>query len=265
MRDLRVLVPLSVMTALLFIYAGFLLTLAQSDVLASATALELGVFVLQLGKTLAIVSIKRLRNARVSFLIDIYGAEFFAIPVIAIVYLGFGYQGLASVVNQIFQSWVVGVAVSGLPYATYRIGRDMHGREKLSGILPASVVVTELELIFAAAATSAAASHSGIAGLAKDVIVPSLQAAIGGAIPSGATTFVPLVVTYTSLLVYSVIYSDPRAGIRENLLLVLAVLVTFATAALILAVSGFVQVLSLLLVPPTFLIAALTWWFTRAS
>jgi hypothetical protein len=265
MRDLRILVPLSAVAALLFIYTGFLLTLAQSDVLAGATALELGVFVVQLGKTVAIVSIRRLRHARVSVLVDIYGAEFFAIPVIAIVYLGFGYEGLASVVNQIFQSWVVGVALSGLPYATYRIGRDMRRREPLSGILPASVIVTELELVFAAAATSAAASHVGIAGLAKAVIVPSLQAAVGGIIPSGATAFVPLVVIYTSLLLYSVIYSYPRAGLRENLLLVLAVLVTFATAALILAVAGFVQVLSLLLVPPTFLIAALTWWFTRAS
>src|SRR5215831_18810143 len=106
---MKPLLPVSIAIAISLSYIDihYMAVFASSDILQLASGLELFIFWLQVGKVGAIILVPRLRNARTSLLVDIFGAEILILPVLAVtsVYLGSG--KIPVVALELFKGWVV--------------------------------------------------------------------------------------------------------------------------------------------------------------
>ena len=245
--------------ALLFIDANSILAFARSDILQQATSLELLVFSIQVAKALAVLGVKRLRESSPAFIIDVFGADFLLIAALVVTQLFTGVAALASLSDQLLMGWIAGVAIAGLPYAAYRLGRSMLRSGSPSSLLPTAVVVAELSVLFANAASSAATSNAGLAG------VSSLTFSGRGTALSGSTAvFVALAAVYVSLLLYTVTGMDTGLSINRNRALGFAILGTTASAALAASTPSLSLPLTLAYLPPTVAVVTVSWWLTRA-
>lgn len=244
---------------LLFVDLNFLAVFALSGILRSATQIELLVFSLQVVKIFFVIGVKRLRESGPALIVDLFGAELLLLPLLVAMDLFAGLGELSSVLSQLLTGWMVGVACVGLPYAAFKIGRSMMRSASLASVLPTSVVVSELSVLFANASFAAAASQTGVAGVAEVAFLGR-----GSAFSGSPLNFLALIAVYISLLLYAVVGMDAKVVIDGPKALVLAVLATSASVALAVLFSLFSLPLALAYIPPTVAIVSASWWLTRA-
>ena len=197
-------VSLAGSAALLALYVNFAEVFVRSDLLKGATTLELGIFLLQFFKVVAISAVRQLRSSPSATVIDIFGAELVVLlPSLVIGNLYFGDAAAPGLMVQILLAWIAGVMTFGTPLATYRLARAMVRGESLVSVLPSAVFLSELMILLVAGANAAAASGMGLAGLSRSILLAGTGVAQAGAQVAGATTLPPLVILYVSLLLYA--------------------------------------------------------------
>lgn len=259
MRDLRVVVPISTAAALLFIDFEIAANMVRFGVLGSATTLELVVFGLQVAKTVSAFLVKRLRRAGPGVLVDIYGAELMALPLLGAAYLFANDSGALALGTQILDGWMVGAALAGLPFVAYRIAAAMHRGGELKFVVPAGIMAGGLGGVLASAEVSGVGPQTGMAGLAKAALVGHGTSALSPQL------FGALAVIYASLLLYSVLGSaeGPKVAIRPGLLVGAAA--TFACAGAIVAFGDIALAPRFALLVPAVVIVGAGWWIGRAK
>jgi hypothetical protein len=262
----NLIVSLAAAAALLALYVSFVEVFIGANLLAAATAVELGVFFLQFVKIATVVSVKRLRNWPAVNLVDILGAELvILLPGLVISDLYLGFQGAPSLMVQTLLAWIAGVAVFATPFATYRLARSMIRGEALLAVLPSAVFLSEFVLLLVAGANAAAAAGLGLPGLSRAILLVGAGVGTAGAQVPGATALPPLVVLYVSLLLYALAPSEAGQWTRLRGFAALALLATVVTYAGAYAASWFALGLAYIVLPPTLVSAALIWWVTREA
>jgi hypothetical protein len=258
----NLLISLAAAVALLSLYLNFASTFAQPGVLSGATKLELGVFVLQFGKIVVILSGGRLRNTRFVNIIDILGIEIvILLPALAIATVFFGVHSAPALVNQTFLAWIAGVATFGSPYAIYRLTRAMYLGETLVVVLPSAIFLSEVLVVITAGASMA--SKTGLQSLLRGILLVGAGISTTGAQTNGLTLLFPLSILYVSLLFYALapLNAVKLEGLRGPAgLAVLATALTYVGAY---AASEFALALTYLVLPTTILTVSLIWWATR--
>ncbi len=260
------LVPLAVAAALYVLYLEFAVPFSQSGILQSATSIEQGVFVLQVGKIAVVASFRRLRDMRFVNVINLLGAEVVvALPTLAIAVVAYRDQGSSALLSQIFLGWVAGAATALTPYAVYRLARAMVQRESLVITLTSGVLLSEVVLLLRMGTDPASASGSGLTGLSRTIILLGGGTMTSGPQPSELFTLLPLTVIYVSLLLHSL---SPHGGLKMQRFVIIAGLGVLTTA---LAFFGS-YASSLLAIPfayfvlvPALLASSLIWWRTREA
>ncbi|HKT22020.1 MAG TPA: hypothetical protein VJR06_05355, partial [Nitrososphaerales archaeon] len=161
----RAAIPVAATAALLVIDYQLVSALARFDIISQATALEVAIIGLQLAKTVAAFVVRRLREASAGFLVDFYGAELLVLPLLATGYFFTHDAGLLDFMNQVVGGWMAGAAFATIPFAAYKIGISMYRTGEVANIVPAGIVTTEIGLLFANAANTAADEHLGLEGI----------------------------------------------------------------------------------------------------
>ena len=109
-------VSLAGSAALLALYVNFAEVFVRSDLLKGATTLELGIFLLQFFKVVAISAVRQLRSSPSATVIDIFGAELVVLlPSLVIGNLYFGDAAAPGLMVQILLAWIAGVMTFGTP------------------------------------------------------------------------------------------------------------------------------------------------------
>jgi hypothetical protein len=257
-------IPLAAAAALLSLYFDFALTFVQADLLKGATALEFGIFTLQCCKIITIISVKRLRHAQFTNIVNILGAELVVLlPGLFIAYVYFGVQNVPSLVNQLFLAWIAGATTFGTPYAGYRLARAMTQGETLVTILPSTIFLSELLVLMVAGANSAASSGSGFTGLVRAMLQAAAGVAGVSALAVEETALLPLAVLYVSLLLYALVPGWDERYARFRNLAALALLATAVTCAGVYASSLMAVAMVYLVIPASLITVTLVWWVTR--
>lgn len=257
-------VSLAASAALLALYVEFAQLFAQSDLLKGATSLELGIFLLQLFKVVAIASVRRLRESPSATIIDVFGAELVVLlPSLVIANLYFGVQSAPGLMTQILLAWIAGVMTFGTPLATYRLARAMVRGEALVSVLPSAVFLSELMVLLVAGARAAAASAQGLEGLSRSILLAGTGVAQAGAQVAGATSLPPLVILYVSLLLYALSPGDQAHTAALRGVAALALLGTAVTLAGTFEAAQLAVSFTLVVLPSVLLSASLMWWVTR--
>ncbi|MDG6910167.1 MAG: hypothetical protein JRN08_07335 [Nitrososphaerota archaeon] len=258
MNARRAAVPVATTVALLAIDYQLASALARFDIFSQATTLELVIVALQFAKTVAAFGIRDLREASPGVLVDYYGAELLALPVLAVGFFFTHSPSYLAVLDQLVDGWMTGAAFATIPFAAYKIGTTMYRSGELSSVVPAGIVTTELGLLFANAANTAADEHLGLGGIIVAAFVRH-----GGETTLSPWLFAVVATVFVSLLVYSA-YSWARPpGIAFRPALVIAIAATLGCAGWIVAFSALTTVLSFMLLPPVFAIVAVCWWMGR--
>ena len=258
MTTFRSTVPYLAAGGLLLIDARFIIAFALSGLVASATPLELALFVLQIAKTATVLGLRPLRMASPAILVDLYGADLFLLPALlaAIPLVGVPFATAAS--YDVIRGWTAGVAFAGLPYAAFRLGRGMLRSSSLAATVPAGIIASELSILMANATLGAAAAKTGLTGVVDSFLRGSGTIPLADPVALGG-----MAVVYASLLAYAVLGLEVPRAIDGNRGLLAGLLSTAAAAALALGTSRLPFPPALLFIPPTLAMAAATWWFAR--
>jgi hypothetical protein len=259
MTRTRTVIAISAMGSLFFIDFNFLYFFLQSNVLNQASWFEMAVFGIQIVKTGFALALRSFRDGKPALLVDLYGAEALLIPVILAVSLVAGPTSVEPFLNELIVGWAVGVALAGLPYATFRLGKSMLHQGALRAVLPSSILVAEFGVLFANAAASAFRSQTGLVGVANYALLGE-----GTIASSDPAVFGALSVTFVSLLLYAVLGVESKFALSRNRALSMAALGTVASLALLVSFMPLSFPAVLILLPPTITVATVTWWFTRA-
>lgn len=260
------LLALTAGVSLIALYANFVSTFVQANLLAGATALELSIFTLQFLKVCVIASIKRLRDFPASIILDIFGAELvILLAALAVGYVYPGIQSAPSLMSQILLSWIAGVATFGTPFAAYRLARAMLGGETLVSVLPSGIFLSEFMILLTAGANAASVSGHGLPDLTRAMLLVGAGVNTAGAQVAGATALPPLAVLYISLLLYALTLGEAEVASRLRDLAALALFATAVTYASAYAASAFAVNLTYVVLPPTLVTVVLMWWGTREA
>ena len=242
---------------LLLIDSGYAVYFIQSDILRLATWLELLVFGAQFVKTAFALGVRRVRDGSAALLVDVYGAELLAIPAFLAAILVVGVEPVGALLNQLIRGWMVGVACAGLPYAAFRLGRSMLRSAPLTSVLPSSVAAAEFGVLFVNAASSAAKSHTGLAGVA-DFALLGRESIASASLP----IFAALTDVYAALLLYAVLGMSTNFSLNRGRGLAVSAVATGVTLACTVAFLPWSGSM-LMLVPPSVAVAGVSWWVTR--
>lgn len=259
MRWQRAAVPLGTAIALLYIDLQFALVVARFDIIAQATALELGVFGLQIVKTFAALALKRVRRASLGFLVDFYGAELLVLPFPALYYFLTHAAWAVNAITQVITGWMVGAAFATIPFVAYRISRAMLRSEDLMAVLPTGVIAAEVGVLFAG--VGGTLGKGGLGGL--------LGGALGGRVGTTISIRLPVYAATTvvifCLLVYALLDRGELPSGTVNQAIAIGIAGTLICAGWILGLGPSAPSLLVLLVTPTVCIAAISWWIGRAG
>jgi hypothetical protein len=258
MKWTQAVIPLAAGLSLLYVDVRFAASLAQYDILSKATVLEFVVFGTQVGKTVAALAVKELRNASVGFLVDFYGAELLILPLAGLVYFLFHAPWAISALDQIIVGWMIGAAFATLPFVAYKISEAMLRSGDLAFVVPAGMVALEVGLLFIGAGS--AAGTKGLDGL--------LSAVIQGGVVKTSSTDLPVFASATVLLVSLLLYSLLGGGARPaamNRSIAIGGAALLACFGWVLAASLLTSSFILMLTAPTLCVSALAWWMGRGS
>jgi hypothetical protein len=254
MRKLEAVIPALTLGALLVIDLDFAGTVATSGMFAQATAVELIVFAVQIGKTGAILSLKRARNAGFATILDIYGIDVILLPTLLVAFLWTGYEWLPGLLEQIILGWVIGVAMGAFFLASLKTATSMLGAQGLTKVIPLCLATAESGIQFANSATAAASSGGGFDAVMKAALTGR------GLLPiASPPLLVDLGAVYILLLLYSTLTWDPGRALLQPRQIFIAVLATGGTAASVVLGSYLSVALPLMLIPPALAIVAVTW------
>jgi hypothetical protein len=254
MRKLEAVIPALTLGALLIIDLDFVGTVAFSGMFAQATAVELIVFSVQIGKTGAIVALKRARNAGFATILDIYGIDVILLPALLAAFLWIGYAWIPGLLEQIILGWVIGVAMGAIFLASLKTATSMLGAQSLTKVMPLCLATTEAGIQFANSATAAAATGGGFDAVMKAALTGR------GLLPiASPPLLVDLGAVYVLLLLYSTLTWDPSHALLEPRQIFIAVLATGGTAAGVALGLYLSMALPFMLIPPTLAIVAVTW------
>jgi len=255
MKTVRIVIAASAVAVLSWFAITYGAELLSSGLLWTAPWLTGFIFAVQLLKTTVMLAWKELRGASPAVVVDLYGADLLVIPVLAAGNAVYGVTAIPAILLQIFTGWIAGVALGGLIYASYRIGRSMLNSGELKTIIPGSLLVAEIGLVFFGSARDAEAAGKGMGGF--------VQAVLGGSVSLstyGVYVIAGLGVLFASLAAYAAIGANWNSLTETNLSLL------FASLS-VMAVLGCSVMVSTLGLPMTFAFGLLTvaavsvsWW-----
>jgi hypothetical protein len=266
MRDARAFLFLSTGVALLALQAVFVDAVLVSGVIRGLTIVGETVLVLAAAKSIAFFLTKSLRNASAAGTINALGAELIVYEAVVLLYLGTGNQLLLSEADQVFQSWLLGVAIFVMPFIIFKIAIAMHQGSSLGLTLPAVVLVSELQLGFLAAASGGALARPGTLYFGRSFMtVVTTQEWLARSQAPDVVTLAAFVAIYISLILYATLHAAPgfRPDTRRALLLSLAG--TIIASVWIFESFGLVAFLTLAIVPPTLVMTAAYWLLAHGS
>ena len=247
-------VPLAVAAtvALLYIDVEYVGALFSSGVLSQATFFELMVVALQVGKTEALFAVPKLRNASGAFVIDFYGADVLALPVLVIAYFVFGGTLIPSLGQELVLGWVLGASACGLTFLAFRVGVAMARSDRLTRVVPTCLAAAELGLLLINSADAAAT-----AGRNPGAVIKS---ALSGYVSFAASNpvYFDFAALYMVLLLYATLGWD-AGGKVEPRQIVVAIVATVATAgwAVVASLTGLYP--PLMLAPPALAVVVASW------
>ena len=238
--------------ALLYIDLEYVATLFGSGVLAQATFFELMIIALQVGKTEALFAVPKLRNASGAFIVDFFGADVLALPVLVLMYLAFHGTLIPSLAQGLILGWVLGVSACGLVFLSFRVGASMYRADGLTKVVPTSLAAAEVGLLLVNSANSAA-----VAGGDPGAIIRS---ALSGYVSFAASNpvYFDFAALYMVLLLYATVGWDAGGRVEPRQIMV-AILATGATAgwAVVASLTGLYP--PLVLAPPALAVVVASW------
>lgn len=259
MRGMQILASATGVAAILILAYTYAGALAFSGILSAATWFELFIFGLQLAKAATVLSLKVLRDAPPAVLIDIFGIDLVLLPILILAYLLLGTASIAALAAQLIRAWMTGAGLALLAYSAYWVPRSMLRSARLRTVLPSTMAISGVGITLANSAGSAA-SQGGLGGVVTGAIATS-----GNFFGAGLGTYAALGMIYVSLLLYALVGWSPEPTVRTNYGLIVAILATAGTAGWVISFESLTSYVALILLPPTFLVVALSWWFGHAA
>jgi len=250
-------------SALASLYLRSVLIVVASGYLANAGSFQVGMIILQILKLVVILSFRRLRDANMVMIFDLFSVELLLLPVLVLANLLTGDNSVAGFEYALFSTWPLGLAMVFVPFAAYRVTRGVLRDELPSSVIPGAVLVTGLAA-YSAQVVSATPSNAATADFTR--------ALVGGFI-SSAGIFAPLSldpiialtlpVLYVSLATYAAIGRTPTgAGFGPALLIALfSSFVVLLWTVTVVSIPGSV----LLFAVPTFGLLGVVWWSGRGE
>jgi hypothetical protein len=241
-----------------FFYFYFFAWSIKSGAVPPTSLLEDVVLVTMVLRLAVVMSVGRLRRAKVSLIVDIFALEVLVIAGLLVVYILTRVPGYLSLLSSVALAWPAAVLLVFPPFALYRFASSMLHRANLSSVIPSAIGLFALLVIPAEVATLTS-SVDGLSGVSRLLLQVLLgQARTAALVPE--ITFTGLLL-YLALTFYVITQGEDRGG---------------GVGALVVAVVGSVVALSwsvvgslltddllLLFAVPGLVIVGLIWWTTR--
>lgn len=247
--------------ALVSLYFRSLWLVAAQGFLANASTFQIGMILLQSLKLLVILSVKRLREANMLLVFDVFSLELLSLPFLVVAYLLSGYAPITGFEYGLFSTWPLGLALVFVPFAAFRVVRAMLRDGLLSSVFPGAVLVAGLA-VFSAQAVSTPAAQAGSADFTKD-LVGGIVSSAGRISPLGLdpVTAVSLTVLFLCVVLYAAVgRAQPEAGPGPALTVaLLSSLLVLGWTVSVVGLPGAILYFAL----PTLMLVAAVWWSGR--
>jgi len=243
---------------LAFFYFYFLAWTIKTGAVPPTSLVEsvvLATMVLRLGM---VMSVGRLRRARISVIIDIFALDVLVVVAILVLYVLLRVPAYFSLLSSIVLAWPTCLLLVFPPYALYRFAARMLEGAGLSAIIPSAIGLFAL-LVLPAEVASIGAQVQGLSGVSRLL----LQVLIGQA----RSSYLLPEITVTGFLLYLALtlYAITRGEADAHRLGPLVVAVAGSLVALGWSVLGsfFTDDVFLLFAVPGLAILGAVWWATR--
>ncbi|MDG6920252.1 MAG: hypothetical protein JRN44_00645 [Nitrososphaerota archaeon] len=259
MKSKELILPVAAAAALLYIDIEYVGALLGSGILYKATFFELMIVALQVGKTESLLLVPKLRKASGAFVIDFYGADILALPVLVALDLLVGGTLIPALAQGLVLGWVLGVSACGMGFLAFRVGASMYRSDGLTKVIPTCLATAELGLLFVNSAHSAATSGGDPGAIIRSAFSGYLS------FSSSDPIYLDFAALYLILLLYATVGWAIRAGGVEPRQILVAVAATGATAgwAFVASFTGIYP--PLVLAPPALGLVAVSWGISVAK
>ena len=260
--------PRAIITALsviplFYLYIQLAGTFLARQNLLPSTTFEGTIFLLQVLKLIAILTVRRLRYASYALIMDLFLIEPLALPVIAVFNIASGTGYLSPLAESLFLTGIASVALVLPIYMMFRILVGMLRGASLVSVVPAVTAVAGSMLFFTGTAASAPQSAVGLAGFGQSMF----SFAASGVAASPYFPNLPSVAAMVSIYVSLLLYTGPvgTEGGLSRLNITMAVMGAATVAVFIWVYLAFLLTTETLLifVAPTVALSSLAWWYSR--
>ncbi len=240
-----------------FFYFYFFAWSIKSGAVPPTSLLEAVVLATMVLRLAAVLSVGRLRRAKVSLIVDIFAIEVLIIAGLLVVYILTRVPQYLSLLTSIALAWPAALLLVFPPFALYRFASSMLHRASLSSVIPSAIGLFALLVIPAEVATltSSVGGLSGVSRLLLQVLLG--QARSAALVPE--ITFTGLVL-YLALTFYVITQGDGGGRLGALIVAVVGSVVALGWSAL---GSLLTEDLLLLFAVPGLAIIGLIWWTTR--
>ncbi len=240
-----------------FFYFYFFAWSIKSGAVPPTSMLEAIVLATMVLRLAAVLSVGRLRHAKVSLIVDIFALEVLIIAGLLVVYILTRVPEYLSLLTSIALAWPAALLLVFPPFALYRFASSMLHRASLSSVIPSAIGLFALLVIPAEVATltSSVEGLSGVSRLLLQVLLG--QARSAALVPE--ITFTGLVL-YLALTFYVITQGDGGDWFGALIIAVAGSVVALGWSAL---GSLLTEDLLLLFAVPGLAIIGLIWWTTR--
>ena len=240
-----------------FFYFYFFAWSIKSGAVPPTSMLEAIVLATMVLRLAAVLSVGRLRHAKVSLIVDIFALEVLIIAGLLVVYILTRVPEYLSLLTSIALAWPAALLLVFPPFALYRFASSMLHRASLSSVIPSAIGLFALLVIPAEVATltSSVEGLSGVSRLLLQVLLG--QARSAALVPE--ITFTGLVL-YLALTFYVITQGDGGDWFGALIIAVAGSVVALGWSALGALLT---EDLLLLFAVPGLAIIGLIWWTTR--
>ena len=154
--------------SLSFLYAVAVWSFLSCGAFFPSDALEALILWMQLAKLAAILSVKRLRTAKFTNILNLWAVDILVVPVLIGLTISNGNHAFITLAGEVFLSWASAVLLVFPAFAIYKVTAMVRGRASLTTVLPSATSAFAL-LVFLVAAAAQSAPNAGLSGLAKAI------------------------------------------------------------------------------------------------
>lgn len=205
-----------------YIFAAWLF--AQNGRFYPANLLEVIILTIQLVKLVTILSIKRLRQMKLTNILDVWAVEILAVPLLIALSVTRGGPIYISLAGELFLAWGSAVLLVFPVFAIYKVTTVVLKGVSLTTLLPSATSVFSLLALLIAALSQQSVSSAGLSGLAKTI--PVAVKAMATTTPQAV--YITGALVYLSLIIYSVARPDQDIFNQIDLILGFSLLGTIA-------------------------------------